>query len=54
MKRLLLPIMLIVFAVICLGIVHIDNINKLDAQSNELRKEQQANDSSIINPEETK
>ncbi|PKV51205.1 hypothetical protein ATE84_3279 [Aquimarina sp. MAR_2010_214] len=38
MKRLLLPIVLITFAVICLSIVHIDNINKLDAQSNELRK----------------
>ncbi|MCX2763015.1 hypothetical protein [Aquimarina muelleri] len=38
MKRLLLPMILITFAVICLSIVHIDNINKLDAQSNELRK----------------
>ncbi|WP_282079050.1 hypothetical protein [Aquimarina algiphila] len=41
MKRLLLPIVLITFAVICLSIVHIDNVNKLDAQSNELRKKQQ-------------
>ncbi len=38
MKRLLLPIVLITFAVICLSIVHIDNVNRLDAQSNELRK----------------
>lgn len=38
MKRLLLPIVLITFAVICLSIVHIDNVNKLEAQSNELRK----------------
>lgn len=41
MKRLLLPIVLISFAVICLSIVHIDNVNKLDAQSNELRKKQE-------------
>ncbi|WP_103068335.1 hypothetical protein [Aquimarina sediminis] len=41
MKRLLLPIVLITFAVICLCIVHIDNVNKLDAQSNELRKKHQ-------------
>ncbi|TSE11480.1 hypothetical protein [Aquimarina algiphila] len=41
MKRLLLPIVLITFAVICLSIVHIDNVNKLDAQSNELRKKHQ-------------
>ncbi|MBG6129704.1 hypothetical protein IWQ47_000994 [Aquimarina sp. EL_43] len=59
MKRLLLPIVLITFAVICLSIVHIDNINKLDAQSNELRKKYQTehtvkhrtNDSSVIIPE---
>lgn len=38
MKRLLLPLALIAFAVICLSIVHIDNVNKLDAQSEELRK----------------
>lgn len=38
MKRLLLPIILITFAVICLSIVHIDNVNRLDAQSDELRK----------------
>ncbi len=38
MKRLLLPIALIAFATICLSIVHIDNVNKLDAQSNELRQ----------------
>lgn len=56
MKRFLLPIVLIAFAIICLGIVHIDNINKLDAQSNELRKKHQTertvdyqtNNSSII------
>lgn len=41
MKRLLLPIVLLTFAVICLSIVHIDNVNKLDAQSNELRKKHQ-------------
>ncbi len=41
MKRLLLPVVLIAFAVICLSIVHIDNVNKLDAQSNELRKKHQ-------------
>ncbi|WP_109300817.1 hypothetical protein [Aquimarina sp. AU474] len=38
MKRLLLPIALIAFATISLSIVHIDNVNKLDAQSNKLRK----------------
>ncbi len=41
MKRLLLPIALIAFTIVCLSIVHIDNINKLDTQSNELRKKQQ-------------
>ncbi len=59
MKRLLLPIVLIAFAVICLSIVHIDNVNKLDAQSNELRKKyqteytikHQTSDSSVIIPE---
>ncbi len=43
MKRLLLPTVLIAFAVICLSIVHIDNVNKLDAQSKELRKKHQTN-----------
>lgn len=38
MKRLLLPISLISFAVICLSIVHIDNINRLESQSNRLRQ----------------
>jgi len=38
MKRLFLPIGLISFAIICLSIVHIDNINKLDAEFNELRE----------------
>ncbi|AXT59758.1 hypothetical protein D1816_05090 [Aquimarina sp. AD10] len=41
MKRLLLPTVLIAFAVVCLSIVHVDNVNKLDAQSKELRKKQQ-------------
>ncbi|WP_108869248.1 hypothetical protein [Aquimarina aquimarini] len=57
MKRLLLPIILISFAVVCLSIVHIDNVNKLDTQSNELRKKHQENildnqvdDSLIIEP----
>ncbi len=38
MKRLFLPIGLITFAIICLSIVHIDNINKLDAEFYELRE----------------
>lgn len=38
MKRLLLPISLITFAVICLSIVHIDNINKLETKSKELKE----------------
>ncbi|TPN89004.1 hypothetical protein [Aquimarina algicola] len=38
MKRLLLPTILIAFAIVCLSIIHIDNVNKLDVQSNELRK----------------
>ncbi len=38
MKRLLLPLVLISFSVICLSIVHIDNVNKLESQSIELRK----------------
>ncbi|MEW7278054.1 hypothetical protein ABW636_05620 [Aquimarina sp. 2201CG1-2-11] len=41
MKRLLLPIVLIAFAVVCLGIVHIDNINEINSQSDELRKKHQ-------------
>ncbi len=48
MKRLLLPIALIAFAIICLSIVHIDNVNKLDAQSKELRKKHQTNEGSEI------
>ncbi|GAA4271687.1 hypothetical protein U6A24_13955 [Aquimarina gracilis] len=48
MKRLLLPIALIAFAIICLSIVHIDNVNKLDQQSKELRKKHQTNESSGI------
>ncbi|MDY8135793.1 hypothetical protein [Aquimarina sp. 2201CG5-10] len=42
MKRLFLPIALISFAVICLGIVHIDNVNKLDAESTKLREKHQS------------
>lgn len=42
MKRLFLPLALISFAVICLSIVHIDNVNKLDAESNKLREKQQS------------
>ncbi len=48
MKRLLLPTVLIAFAIICLSIVHIDNINKLDAQSKELREKHQEDKSSEI------
>lgn len=41
MKRLFLPIALISFAVICLSIVHIDNVNKLDEEYNQLREKHQ-------------
>ncbi|WP_299253541.1 hypothetical protein [uncultured Aquimarina sp.] len=41
MKRLFLPIALISFAVICLSIVHIDNVNKLDDEYNQLREKHQ-------------
>ncbi|GAA4278771.1 hypothetical protein [Aquimarina mytili] len=41
MKQFILPISLISFAVICLSIVHIDNVNKLESQSDELRKKHQ-------------
>ncbi len=41
MKRLLLPLVLIAFAVICLGIVHIDNVNEINSQSDKLRKKHQ-------------
>lgn len=41
MKRLFLPLALISFAVICLSIVHIDNVNKLDKKYNQLREKQQ-------------
>ncbi|WP_298539446.1 hypothetical protein [uncultured Aquimarina sp.] len=46
MKRLFLPIALISFAVICLSIVHIDNVNKLDEEYNQLRERHQINSSS--------
>ncbi|MBQ4819247.1 hypothetical protein [Aquimarina sp. MMG016] len=42
MKRLFLPLALISFAIICLGIVHIDNVNKLEAESIKLREKQQS------------
>lgn len=42
MKRLFLPLALVSFAVICLSIVHIDNVNKLEAESNKLRKKHQS------------
>lgn len=38
MKRLVLPLALLTFTVICLSIVHLDNINKLNAASQELRE----------------
>ncbi|GAA0722352.1 hypothetical protein [Aquimarina litoralis] len=41
MKRLFLPLALISFAVICLSIVHIDNVNKLDKKYNQLRQKHQ-------------
>ncbi|WP_025740400.1 hypothetical protein [Aquimarina pacifica] len=41
MKPFLLPITLITFAILCLSIVHIDNVNKLDEKSEELRKKHQ-------------
>ncbi len=46
MKRLFLPIALISFAVICLSIVHIDNVNKLDEEYNQLREKHQMDNSS--------
>ncbi len=41
MKRLFLPLALMAFAVICLCIVHIDNVNKLDEEFNQLREKHQ-------------
>lgn len=38
MKRLFLPLALLTFTVICLSIVHIDNVNKLNAASDALRQ----------------
>ena len=49
MKQFILPIALMSVAVICLSIVHIDNINKLDNQYNELRKKENVNIDSITN-----
>ncbi|WP_299443808.1 hypothetical protein [uncultured Aquimarina sp.] len=46
MKRLFLPIALISFAVICLSIVHIDNVNKLDEEYNQLREKHKIENSS--------
>ncbi|AXT49465.1 hypothetical protein D1818_01005 [Aquimarina sp. BL5] len=48
MKRLFLPIALISFAVICLSIVHIDNVNKLDEEYNQLREKHQINSDSDV------
>ncbi|MBQ4802384.1 hypothetical protein J8L88_05900 [Aquimarina sp. MMG015] len=48
MKRLFLPVALISFAVICLSIVHIDNVNKLDKEYNQLREKHQIDDNSDI------
>ncbi|MHA7057222.1 hypothetical protein ACWGOQ_0008395 [Aquimarina sp. M1] len=45
MKRLFLPIALITFAVICLSIVHIDNVNKLDKKYNQLREKHEIENS---------
>jgi len=52
MKRLFLPLALISFAVICLSIVHIDNVNKLDKEYNQLREKHKIStisDTEIIN-----
>ena len=49
MKQFILPIALMSVAVICLSIVHIDNINRLDNQYNELRKKENVNIDSITN-----
>ncbi|SEK37332.1 hypothetical protein SAMN04487910_0371 [Aquimarina amphilecti] len=48
MKRLFLPVALISFAVICLSIVHIDNVNKLDKEYNQLREKHQIEDNSDV------
>ncbi|WP_159092292.1 hypothetical protein [Aquimarina sp. Aq107] len=48
MKRLFLPVALISFAVICLSIVHIDNVNKLDKEYNQLREKHQIDDNSDV------
>ncbi|WP_299221797.1 hypothetical protein [uncultured Aquimarina sp.] len=48
MKRLFLPIALISFAVICLSIVHIDNVNKLDEEYNQLREKHQISSDSDV------
>ncbi len=56
MKRLFLPIALISFAVICLSIVHIDNVNKLDKEYNQLteqHKTENTNDAEITIVERT-
>lgn len=42
MKRLVLPLVLVSFAFVCLCIVHIDNINKLERESNRLQEKQNA------------
>lgn len=36
MKQLLLPVILICFAICCLGFVHIDNMNKLEKETSEI------------------
>ncbi len=41
MKRLVLPVVLISFTVICLCFVHIDNINKLDKELNTIQSQKE-------------
>ncbi|MFC5045678.1 hypothetical protein ACFSTE_19170 [Aquimarina hainanensis] len=60
MKRLFLPLVLLTVAVICLSVVHIDNVNKINTESEKLRKkyqvksgEQQVNKIETIDAEES-
>lgn len=41
MKKILLPLFLICFTVITLGFIHIDNVNKLDKQYNDIEIKKQ-------------
>ena len=41
MKRLLLPVLLICFAIFCLSYIHIDNMNKINEEKAAIEKQKE-------------